>query len=116
MTRIKKCCIFAALINQNSSYMETTNNNLEITSVSLFTMDNLSVGDIFLFTADGPKYVFLGRTPDGKFSYMRTDNKRKFYSHRNRYVFNMDVNGGLFICNGELFVNYQSAMICATRL
>ena len=23
MTRIKKCCIFAALINQNSSYMKT---------------------------------------------------------------------------------------------
>lgn len=27
MTRIKKCCIFASLINQNSSYMETKSNS-----------------------------------------------------------------------------------------
>ena len=96
--------------------METTNNKLEITIVSLFKMDKLAVGDIFLFSADGAKYVFLGLTPDGKFSYMRTDNKRKYYSLRNRYVFNMDADGGLFIANGELFIDYQTAMACATRL
>ena len=99
--------------------METKKSNkLEITIVSLFKMDKLAVGDIFLFSADGFKYVFLGRTPDGMFCYRRTDmrSKRKIYSRRNRYVFNMDVNGGLFICNGELFTDYQTAMLCATRL
>lgn len=96
--------------------METTTNRLEITIVSLFKMDKLAVGDIFLFSADGFKYVFLGRTPDGRFIYRRTDmrSKRKIYSHRNRCVFNMDVNGGLFIVNGELFIDYQSALKCAT--
>ena len=95
--------------------METKKSNkLEITIVSLFKMDNLAIGDIFLFSTDGPKYVFLGRTPDGRFSYMRTDNKRKYYSLRNRYVYNMDADGGLFICNGEVFVDFQSAMSCAT--
>ena len=96
--------------------METTNNKLEITIVSLFKMDKLAVGDIFLFSADGFKCVFLGRTSDGKFSYMRTDNKRKYYSLRNRYVFNMDADGGLFICNGEVFTDFQTALACATRL
>ena len=96
--------------------METTNNKLEITIVSLFKMDKLAVGDIFLFSADGHKYVFLGLTPDGRFSYMRTDNKRKYYSLRNRYVFNMDADGGLYIANGELFTDFQTAMACATRL
>ena len=97
--------------------METTNNKPEITIVSLFKMDKLAVGDIFLFSADGFKYVFLGRTPDGSFCYKRTDmrTKRKIYSRRNRYVFNMDADGGLYIANGELFINYQSAL-CATRL
>lgn len=95
--------------------METNKSNkLEITIVSLFKMDNLAVGDIFLFSSDGFKYVFLGRTPDGRFSYMRTDNKRKIYSRRNRCVFNMDANGGLFIANGELFIDYQTALKCAT--
>ena len=81
-------------------------------------MDKLAVGDIFLFSADGYKYVFLGRTPDGRFIYKRTDmrTKRKIYSHRNRYVFNMDADGGLFIVNGELFIDFQTAMACATRL
>ena len=96
--------------------METTNNKPEITIVSFSSMDKLAVGDIFLFSADGFKYVFLGRTPDGKFSYMRTDTKRKYFRHRNRYVFNMDADGGLFIANGELFTDFQSAMLCATRL
>ena len=82
----------------------TTSNKLEITIVSLCKMDKLAVGDIFLFSADGPKYVFLGRTLDGRFSYMRTDTKRKYYSLRNRQVFNMDADGGLFIANGELLV------------
>ncbi len=94
----------------------TTNNNLEITIVSLFKMDNLSVGDIFLFSADGPKYVFLGRTPDNSFYYMRSDNKRRYSCRRNRRVYNMDVNGSLFISNGQLFIDYQSAMTCVTRL
>ena len=54
--------------------METNNNlnNLktnEITIVSILVMDKLSVGDIFLFTADGPKYVYLGRTPDNNVHY-----------------------------------------------
>ena len=99
--------------------METTKSNkLDITIVSLFKMDKLAVGDIFLFSADGFKYVFLGRTHDGRFSYMRTDmrTKRKIYSRRNRQVFNMDADGGLFIANGELFVDFKSAMACATRL
>lgn len=100
--------------------METTKNKPlfkpEITIVSLFKMDKLSVGDIFLFSADGFKYVFLGRTLDGRFCYRRTDmrSKRKIYSRRNRQVFNMDVNGGLFICNGEIFIDYQTAFSCAT--
>ena len=99
--------------------METTTNKLDITIVSLFKMDKLAVGDIFLFSADGFKYVFLGRTLDGMFCYKRTDmrTKRKIYSRRNRQVFNMDADGGLFIVNGELFVDYQTAIIsCATRL
>ena len=50
--------------------METTNNKLEITIVSLSYLDKLSIGDIFLFSTDGPKYVFLGRTPDNNFYYM----------------------------------------------
>lgn len=92
--------------------METTNNKLEITIVSLFKMDNLSVGDIFLFSADGFKYVFLGRTPDGQFCYRRCEmrSKRKHYSRRNRYVFNLDADGGLFIVNGELFIDYKTAL------
>lgn len=94
--------------------METTS-KLDITIVSLFRMDKLAVGDIFLFSTDGHKYCFLGRTPDGKFSYMRTDNKRKYYCWRNRQVFNMDANGGLYIANGELFIYFQTAMVCATR-
>lgn len=96
--------------------METTKNKLEITIVSLFKMDKLSVGDIFLFSADGYKYVFLGRTPDGRFCYRLCGirSKRRVYSRRNRHVFNMDVNGGLFIVNGELFIDYQTALKCAT--
>lgn len=92
--------------------METTINKPEITIVSLFKMDNLSVGDIFLFSADGFKYVFLGRTFDGRFCYKRTDmrTKRKIYSCRNRYVFNMDADGGLFIVNGRIFIDYQTAL------
>ena len=117
LTRIKKCCIFAALINKNSSYMETKKSNkLEITIVSLFKMDKLAIGDIFLFSTDGPKFVFLGRTPDNNFYYMRTDTKRRYSCRRNRQVFNMDADGGLFIANGELFMDFQSAMLCATRL
>ena len=99
--------------------METKkSNNLEITIVSLFKMDNLAVGDIFLFSADGFKYVFLGLTHDGRFCYKRTDmrTKRKIYSRRNRQVFKMDANGELFIANGELFIDFQAAMSCATRL
>ena len=93
--------------------METKKSNKpEITIVSLFKMDKLAFGDIFLISTDGPKYVFLGRTPDGRFSYMRTDNKRKYYSRRNRYVYNMDADGGLFICNGELFTDLEAAMAC----
>lgn len=100
--------------------METTKNKPlfkpEITIVSLFKMDKLAVGDIFLFSADGFKYVFLGRTLDGRFCYKRTDmrTKRILYSRRNRCVFNMDANGGLFIVNGELFIDYQTALTCAT--
>ena len=97
--------------------METKKSNkLEITIVSLFKMDKLAIGDIFLFSTDGPKYVFLGRTPDNSFYYMRTDNKRKYYRRRNRQVFNMDANGGLFIANGELFIDYETALACVTRL
>ena len=97
--------------------METKKSNkLDITIVSLFKMDKLAVGDIFLFSTDGSKYVFLGRTLDGRFSYMSTDTKRKIYSRRNRYVFNMDADGGLYIANGELFIDFQTAMACATRL
>ena len=97
--------------------METKKSNkLEITIVSVFEMDRLAVGDVFLFSTTGPKYVFLGRTPSGRFSYMRTDNKRKCYSRRNRQVFCMDANGGLFIANGELFIDFQTALTCATRL
>ena len=103
-----------------------TNNNLttnEITIVSILVMDKLSVGDIFLFSTDGPKYVFLGRTYeqhgnrfDCRFTYMRTDNKRHYSCRRNRLVFVMDVDGGLFIANGELFIDFESAMSCVTRL
>ena len=97
--------------------METKKSNkLEITIVSVCLMDKLAVGDIFLFSTAGPKYVFLRRTPDGRFSYMRTDNHRKYYCRRNRQVFNMDADGGLFIANGELFIDFQTAMACATRL
>lgn len=97
--------------------METTNHNLTITSVLICQIDKLSVGDIFLFTADGPKYIFLGRTPDGFFSYMRTDNRRKFYRRRNNLVFVIDdAVYGLFLVNGEVFCDYQSALSCATRL
>ena len=98
--------------------METTNNKLEITIVIISKMDKLAVGDIFLFSADGFKYVFLGLTPDGMFCYKRTDmrTKRKIYSRRNRQVFNMDADGGLYIANGELFVDYETALLCATRL
>ena len=109
--------LYLCIVKQlKSSYMETTNNKLDITIVSLFKMDKLAVGDIFLFSADGFKYVFLGRTSDGRFSYMRTDTKRKYFRLRNRQVFNMDADGGLFIANGELFTDFQSAMSCATRL
>lgn len=97
--------------------METTNNKPEITIVSVIKMEKLAVGDIFLFSSDGIKYVFLGRTLDGRFSYMRTDTKCKYYSSlRDRYVFNMDADGALYIVNGEVFTDYQSAMACATRL
>ena len=97
--------------------METTNNtlntlNITIESffVSLFKMDKLSVGDLFLFTADGPKYVFLGRTADNSYYYMRIDNKRRYRCRRNRQVFYMDADGELFICNGELFFDFNTAM------
>ena len=94
-----------------------TNNLVNITIVSLSSMDKLAVGDIFLFFADGFKYVFLGCTPDGQFCYKRCEmrSKRKYYSRRNRQVFNMDADGGLFIANGELFIDYKTAMVCATR-
>ena len=95
--------------------METTNNKLEITIVSSIKMDKLAIGDIFLFSTDGPKYVFFGRTPDNSFYYMRTDTKRRYSCRRNRQVFCMDADGGLFIANGELFIDYQTAL-CATRL
>ena len=94
----------------------TTTNKLDITIVSLSYLDKLDCGDIFLFSTTGPKYVFLCRTPDGRFSYRRTDTKRKYYRRRNRQVFNMDHNGGLFIANGELFIDFQTAMLCAIRL
>ena len=94
--------------------METTNNKINLTIVSVRLMDRLAVGDIFLFSTTGPKYVFFGRTSDGRFSYMRTDNKRKCYSRRNRQVFCMNANGGLFIANGELFIDFESALKCAT--
>ena len=96
--------------------METRSNKLEITIVSLSYLDQLAVGDIFLFSTTGSKYVFLGRTAAGRFSYMRTDTKRKYFRRRNRQVFNMDHNGGLFIANGELFIDFHTAMTCATRL
>ena len=97
--------------------METKKSNrLEITIVSLSYLDKLDCGDVFLFSTIGPKYVFLGRTLDGRFSYMRTDTKRKYCRRRNRQVFNMDHNGGLFIANGELFIDFKSAYACATRL
>ena len=99
--------------------METkkSNNKPEITIVSLSYLDKLAVGDIFLFSTTGPKYVFLGRTLDGvRFLYMRTDTKLRYIRRRNRQVFCMDANGGLFIANGELFIDYQTAMLCATRL
>ena len=100
--------------------METTNNlktnKVEVTIVSIANMDILTIGDIFLFTADGPKYVYFGRTPDNNFYYMRTDTKRRYSCRRNRLVFVMDVDGGLFIANGELFIDFESAMSCATRL
>ena len=94
----------------------TTTNNLDITIVSLSYLDKLDCGDIFLFSTTGPKYVFLCHTPDGRFLYMRTDTKRRYNRRRNRQVFNMDANGGLFIANGELFIDYETAMACATRL
>ena len=96
--------------------METKKSNKsEITIVSLIKMDKLAVGDIFLFSADGFKYVFLGRTSDGSFCYKRTDmrTKRKIYSRRNRQVFSMDADGELFICNGELFTDLETAMACS---
>ena len=93
--------------------METTNNKLEITIVSLSYLDKLSIGDIFLFSTDGPKYVFLGRTPDNNFYYMCTDTKRRYSCRRNRQVFCMDADGGLFIANGELFIDYETAMACS---
>ena len=96
--------------------METTNNKPEITIVSLSYLDKLDCGDIFLFSTTGPKYVFLRRTPDGRFLYMRTDTKRRYNRRRNRQVFNMDAYGGLFIANGELFIDYQAALTCATCL
>ena len=98
--------------------METTNNKLDITIVTSTKMDKLAVGDIFLFFADGDKYVFLGITPDGLFCYKRGGmrSNRKYYSCRNRQVFNMDADGELFIANGELFIDYKTAMVCATRL
>lgn len=93
--------------------METTN-NLNITIVSLTLMDRLAVGDIFLFSTYGDKYVFLGRTSTGNYSYMRIDNKRKYSCRYKRCVYYMDVNGGLFIVNGKLFDDYQTALKCAT--
>ena len=99
--------------------METTTTNkldINITIVSLSYLDKLDAGDIFLFSTTGPKYVFLRRTPDGRFSYMHTGTKRRYYRRLNRQVFNMDHNGGLFIANGELFVDFKTAMACATRL
>lgn len=96
--------------------METTNNRPEITIVSYSLMDRLAVGDVFLFSTFGPKYVFYGRTSDGRFSYKRLDTKRKYYCRRNRYVFVLDVDGGLFIANGELFLDFDTAMACATVL
>ena len=96
--------------------METRSNKLEITIVSLSYLDKLAVGDILLFSTTGPKYVFLCHTPDGRYLYMRTDTKRKYFRRRNRQVFNMDADGGLFIANGELFIDFQSAMSCAARL
>ena len=95
--------------------METTNNKLEITIVSLSKMDKLAIGDIFLFSADGPKYVFLGRTPDNSFYYMCTDTKRRNSCRRNRQVFKLDANGGLYIANGKLFVNFQTAMLYGNK-
>ena len=98
--------------------METKKSNkLEITICSLSSMDKLAVGDIFLFSADGFMYVFLGLTPDGMFCYKRTDmrTKRKIYSRRNRQVFNLDADGGIYIVNGEVFIDFNSSL-CATRL
>ena len=106
MTRIKISCIFASLINQTSSYMETTNNNGYYRSAR---MDKLAVGDIFLFFADGYKYVFLGLTPDGKFCYRRCEmrSRRKHYSQRNLLVFVKDNDGDVLVGDGKLFVNYK---------
>ena len=97
--------------------METKkSNNLVITIVSVSSLDKLAIGDIFLFSTTGPRYVFYGRTPDGRFLYVRIDNNRKYYRHRNRQVFNVNHNGGLYIANGELFIDFETAMSCATRL
>ena len=106
--------------NKNSSYMETThnttNNATSVIIVSIANMDKLTIGDIFLFSTDGPKYVFLLNTPDGRFTYMRCDNKRHFSCRRNRKVFVMDVDGQHYIINGQLFVNYKYGQRCAIRL
>lgn len=79
-------------------------------------METLSIGDFFLRTIDGYKLVFLGFTPDGKFSYMRTDNKRKYTSRRNDLVFIMDIDGDCFIRDGKIFVNYSKGQRCAISL
>ena len=94
--------------------METTTNKLDITIVSLSYLDKLDCGDIFLFSTTGPRYVFLCHIPDGRFLYMRTDTERRYTRRRNRQVFRMDADGGLFIANGELFIDFQTALTCAT--
>lgn len=93
-------------------------NNLDITIVSLSSMDKLAVGDIFLFFADGYKYVILGKTDDGQFRYKRCEmrNKRVYTCHRNKGVFKMDADGGIIIANGSIYFDLETALLCATRL
>lgn len=63
MTRIEKCCIFATLINQNSSYMETSkrNINLEIATSAKNVKTSLRHYHNLLIE----KYNIDGRTYEG---------------------------------------------------
>lgn len=56
MTRIKKCCIFATLINQNSSYMETTKKQPNHYRVAY-------CDEIFPTLSSAKKYVYINCNP-----------------------------------------------------